>query len=159
MSLGIVVMAHLILTVCVRAQSCTTLCDPMDSSPPGSSVHGILQATGVGCHFLLQGIFLTQGLESLSLMSPALAGFFTTLPPGKPIKVVWMASFLTLMTPVRKLSTENLCLLKDNVIKVYHSMAFPFWEKKKMIRAFTEYRAILPVSYVYLILSQLSRVP
>ena len=25
-------------------QSCLTLCDPMDSSPPGSSVHRILQA-------------------------------------------------------------------------------------------------------------------
>ena len=25
------------------AQSCLTLCDPMDCSPPGSSVHGILQ--------------------------------------------------------------------------------------------------------------------
>ena len=33
--------------VCVRAkslQSCLTFCDPMDRSPPGSSVHGILQA-------------------------------------------------------------------------------------------------------------------
>ena len=31
--------------VCVLvAQSCLTLCDPMDYSPPGSSVHGILQA-------------------------------------------------------------------------------------------------------------------
>ena len=32
---------------CMRAkslQSCPTLCDPMDCSPPGSSVHGILQA-------------------------------------------------------------------------------------------------------------------
>ena len=29
--------------VCVRAQLCLTLCDPMDCSPPGSSVHGILQ--------------------------------------------------------------------------------------------------------------------
>ena len=31
---------------CMRAyvQSCLTLCDPMDCSPPGSSVHGILQA-------------------------------------------------------------------------------------------------------------------
>ena len=40
-------------------------CDPMDCSPPGSSVHGILQAknTVVGCHFLLQGIFPTQGLN------------------------------------------------------------------------------------------------
>ena len=26
------------------AQSCPTLCDPMGCSPPGSSVHGILQA-------------------------------------------------------------------------------------------------------------------
>ena len=92
------------------AQSCPTLCDPMDCSLPGSSTHGILQArilewvaisfsnawkrivkvksvsrvrlfatpwtvahqvppsmqgksTGVGCHFLLQGIFSTQGLN------------------------------------------------------------------------------------------------
>ena len=33
--------------VCMRAKSlhsCQTLCDPMDCSPPGSSVHGILQA-------------------------------------------------------------------------------------------------------------------
>ena len=29
---------------CAHAQSCPTLCDPMDCSPPGSSVHGILQA-------------------------------------------------------------------------------------------------------------------
>ena len=26
-------------------QSCPTLCDPMDCSPPGSSIHGIFQAT------------------------------------------------------------------------------------------------------------------
>ena len=36
----------------------------MDYSLPGSSVHGIFlgKNTGVGCHFLLQGILLTQGL-------------------------------------------------------------------------------------------------
>ena len=45
------------------AQSCPTLCDPMDCSPPGSSVHGDLPGknTGVGCHALLQEIFPTQG--------------------------------------------------------------------------------------------------
>ena len=38
-------------------QSCPTLCDPIDGSPPGSPVPGILQArTRVGCHFLLQCI-------------------------------------------------------------------------------------------------------
>ena len=45
----------------VNAKFCQTLCDPMDCSPPGSSVLGILQGkdTGVGCHALLQGIFPT----------------------------------------------------------------------------------------------------
>ena len=43
-------------------QSCPILCDPMDSSPPGSSVHGDSPGknTGVGCCALLQRIFLTQ---------------------------------------------------------------------------------------------------
>ena len=47
------------------AQSWLTLCDPMDCSLPGSSINGIFPGknTGVGCHFLLQGIFLTQGLN------------------------------------------------------------------------------------------------
>ena len=46
-----------------RAWSYPTLCNSMDCSPPGSSVHGISQERipGVGCHFLLQGIFPTQG--------------------------------------------------------------------------------------------------
>ena len=32
------------VVIVVLAQLCLTLCDPMDCSPPGSSVHGILQA-------------------------------------------------------------------------------------------------------------------
>ena len=44
----------------VVTQSCLTLCNPMDYSPPGSwDFPG--KDTGVGCHFLLQGIFPTQG--------------------------------------------------------------------------------------------------
>ena len=36
-------------------QSCPTLCDPIDGSPPGSPIPGIPgKNTGVGCHFLLQ---------------------------------------------------------------------------------------------------------
>ena len=30
--------------LCLVARSCSTICDPMDCNPPGSSVHGILQA-------------------------------------------------------------------------------------------------------------------
>ena len=51
---------------------------PMDCIPPDSSVHGILQARRrVGCHFLLQGTFPTQGLNP-HLLSPALAARFLT---------------------------------------------------------------------------------
>ena len=44
-------------------QSCLTLCDSIDCSPPGISVHGILPARILECLVLLQGIFLTQGLN------------------------------------------------------------------------------------------------
>ena len=46
-------------------QSCLTLHNPMDCSLRGSSVHGFFpgKSTGVGCHFLLLGIFPTQGLK------------------------------------------------------------------------------------------------
>src|SRR5574341_2402479 len=38
--------------VCLVAQSCLILCNPMDCSPPGSSVHGDAPGknAGVGCH-------------------------------------------------------------------------------------------------------------
>ena len=42
---------------------CLTLCDPMDCSPPGSSVHEILQARILEWVAKLQRIFLTQGLK------------------------------------------------------------------------------------------------
>ena len=45
-------------------QSCLIVCDPVDCSPPGSSVHGISflgKNIGVGSHSLLQGICPTQG--------------------------------------------------------------------------------------------------
>ena len=48
----------------VSGSVCPVLCDPVDYSPPGLSVHGILQATTlewVGCLSFLQGIFPTQG--------------------------------------------------------------------------------------------------
>ena len=51
------------MCVCLVAQSCPTHFNPMDCSPPGSSVHGdsLGKNPGVGCQALLQGIFSTQG--------------------------------------------------------------------------------------------------
>ena len=49
--------------LCLVTQLCPTLCDPVDCSLPGFSVHGDSPGknTGVGYHALLQGIFSTQG--------------------------------------------------------------------------------------------------
>ena len=47
---------------CLLTKSCPTLFRAMDCSPPGSSVWDFAgKSTGVGCHFLLHGIFPTQG--------------------------------------------------------------------------------------------------
>ena len=45
---------HIMCCVCLVTQSCPTLCDPMDCSPPGASVHGVSPGknTGVGFHAL-----------------------------------------------------------------------------------------------------------
>ena len=51
----------LIACVCLVAQ-CPALCDPMDCSPPGSSVHGDFPGKNTsGLSYPLQGIFPTQG--------------------------------------------------------------------------------------------------
>ena len=54
------------MCVCVHTQSCLTLFDPMDCSPPDSSGHedSSGQNTGVGSHSLLQGIFSAQRLKT-----------------------------------------------------------------------------------------------
>ena len=51
--------------VCLVTQSCPVLCNTMNCSPSGSSVHGDPPGknTEVGCHALLQGIFPNQGLK------------------------------------------------------------------------------------------------
>ena len=73
--------------MCVKLlQSCLILCDPMDCSPPGSSVHGILQAR------ILErvagpppGDLPDPGIEPAPLMSHALqAGSLPRVSPGKP---------------------------------------------------------------------------
>ena len=72
-----------------HAQSSPTLCDPMDCSPPGSSVHGILQAKyWSGWLFPSPGHLPNPGMEPGPPAAPALTGgFFTNMPPlGKPHK-------------------------------------------------------------------------
>ena len=72
---------------CLVTESCLTLCNPMDFHLPGSSVHGIFQAnTGVGCHFLLQGICPTRG-SNPSLLHWQVNSL-PSEPPGEPLSWV-----------------------------------------------------------------------
>ena len=79
--------------ICAHAKSlqlCPTLCNPMDYSPLGFSVHGNSPGknTGVGCHALLQGIFLTLGSNPCLLCLPHWqAGSLLLVPPGKALNV------------------------------------------------------------------------
>ena len=88
---------------------CLTVCDPTDSSPPGSSVHGTYQQEyWSGLPVPISGNLSDLGIESVSLGPPPLkspwaeepgrlqsmglqrvglpliGGFFTTEPPGEP---------------------------------------------------------------------------
>ena len=76
------------MCACVHAkplQSCLNFCDLMDCNPPGSSVHGILQAR------TLESVAMPSsrgssdpGIKPVPLKSPALAGgFFTTSTTGE----------------------------------------------------------------------------
>ena len=78
--------------VCACSQSCPTLYDPLDCSPPDSSIHEIFWARiGMGCHFLLQGIFPTQGLNLhlLHLLHWQVDSLPLT-PSGKPYMYVYV---------------------------------------------------------------------
>ena len=72
--------------------------------------------TGVGCHFLLQGIFPTQGSKQ-SLVSPALAGgFLTTAPPGKPIRVSILLQILFPCRVLHNIEHSFLC----HTVETFH---------------------------------------
>ena len=69
---------------CMRAQLSPTLCDPMDHSPPGSSLHGIFQARILEWVAISASSLPNPEIEPMSPVTPALAGrFFTTEPLGK----------------------------------------------------------------------------
>ena len=73
----------------------------MDRSPPGSSVHGTSQArnTGVGCRFLLRGIFLAQRMN-LSLLHLLHWQADPLTPRCLKVKVLLAESYPTLCDPM-----------------------------------------------------------
>ena len=78
-------------------QSCLTLCDPMDCSPPGSSVHGILQARILAWVAMpSSGDLPDPGIESVSLCL-----------------LCWQVASLPLASPGDSHSKESACNAGD----------------------------------------------
>ena len=102
-------------------QSCPTLCDPMDSSLPGSSIHGASPGkyTRVGYHTLLQGIFLTQGSNlHLLFLFHWQAGSLPLASSGAPdymkINLVWhLCGFFSDDSHLASLITGRINLLPN----------------------------------------------
>ena len=77
-------------------QSCPTLCDPLDGSPPGSPIPGILSPdknTGVGCHFLLQRMKVKSESE-VTQSSPTLSNLMDCSLPGSSVHGIFQARVL-----------------------------------------------------------------
>ena len=74
-----------VVLLCMRAQSCPTPCNPMVCSPPGGSVHGILQARILEWAAMQDppGHLPDPVMEPTSPMSAV--GFSTAEPPGKSV--------------------------------------------------------------------------
>ena len=122
-------------------QSCLTLCDPIYSYPPGSSVHGdsLGKNAGVGCHALFQGIFLTQGsnphllrllhwqMGSLPLAPPGKPQYVTPIssPPHPQVCLANTSLFSVLVSLSLFCRYIHLCHILDSMYKLYH-MVFIF---------------------------------
>ena len=84
-------------------QSCPTLCDPMDCSLSGSSIHGILQAKILEWVAVSFRDLLGPGMKLMSLISPVLAvGLFVFF-------------FLTISTTWEARSVHNCNLFKPEI--------------------------------------------
>ena len=128
------------------AQSYLTLRDTMDWSPPGSSARGISQQehwsvtpwtvarqappsvgfpsknTGVGCHFLLQGIYRTQGSNlNLCVSCTGKRILYHEVPPGKPSQINTVNKSPLFFTPLPRRENK---LARNSVRK------FPLKKKK-----------------------------
>ena len=86
-SLCVCVCVCVCVCACVLSlQSCLTLCDAMGSSPPGSSVHGILQARNLEWAAMpsARGSSRARDQTRISRSSCTAGRFLTAEPPEKP---------------------------------------------------------------------------
>ena len=88
---------------------CPTLCDPIDGSPPGSAVPGILQArTGVSCHFLLQCMKVKSENE-VAQSCPTPCDPMDCSPQGSSVHGIFQARLLEWVAIAFSVKPPRLC--------------------------------------------------
>ena len=103
--------------MCSVPRSCLTLCDPMDCSPPGSSIHGIFQARvleWVAISFF-KGFSWPRDGTRISCVSCLAGGFFITEPPESTAFKNCESQYCTPIT----------------YINIVHQLNFKEYQKKK----------------------------
>ena len=116
--------------VCSVVQSCPALCNPMDcSSSAPLSMEFSRQESWSRLPFPTPGDLSDPGIELMSLAYPSLTGgFFTTLPPGKPIYVC---------------ITESLCCSCETITQ--HCNYTPIKKKEKRVLQVLFPSTLLPI--------------
>ena len=103
---------NIVVCCCFMLLSCVRLWFPMDCSPPGSSVHELFPGKnyGVGCHFLLQGIFLIQGSDLCLLHWQADSLPVSHLRIQSTYLFIWLGQVLAVTCGTLSCSMWNLVL-------------------------------------------------
>ena len=147
-------MYQLIIIIQVLAtQSCPTPWQSMDSSPPGSSVHGDCPGknTGVSCHFLIQAIFLTQGSNQCLLNCRQILYCSAT---GESILYIfhcyWSNSIANTQT-----QTSFLTLSSSNILHGFDSLIFSWLSLQDLLLPYLSDLSLFLNMYFYVIISQI----
>jgi len=100
-------------------QSCPTLCDPIDGSPPGSPRpwDSPGKNTGVGCHFLLQCMKVKSGSE-VAQSCPTLSDPMDCGPPGSSVRGIFQARVLDWGVIARGLQNGRTSLENNLVVSL-----------------------------------------
>ena len=140
----------LAMCVCVCAQSCPTLCDPMDCAHQAPlCMEFSQQEYWGGLPFPLPGNLSYPGIKFASSVSPALTGrFFNTEPPGELHH--WQYTSLTAIY-LHAILYLSMCRFKKLTAVYFHFCSLSLWAIVDIILFYIFYKHRVNLYYFYFI--------
>ena len=113
--------------LCSVAQSCLTLCNPMDRSPPGSSVHGISQAgTLEWVLFPCPAQFQSELCFKGSSLSSVMESFYQYFLKYSSISTSFFSQSFYFIIDLLYLVSESMCQILDELFKTDYFLVTKF---------------------------------